>query len=179
MSYTSKVFLVTGGVIIRHLALNYANSSPYQPLTILLTARNPTLGQNSTTKLREELKSNILVDDGGKVDLKFLKLDIIDEQSIKEAKEVIEKDYGGTNFYGTLNVFNALYPLIRPNGRIINISSTAGKPSFLSSALRQEFSKEDLDMEGLIKLMKRFEVKTDMAGDAAKLTPGKYTNNDT
>ncbi|CAG8780716.1 11064_t:CDS:2, partial [Racocetra persica] len=239
-----------GYAVVRHLALNYASSSSYQPLTLLLTARNPTLGQNSTNKLREELKPNILVDDGGKVDLKFLKLDITDEQSIKEAKEVIEKDYGGldvlinnagiafkgdifdinvvrttlgTNFYGTLNVFNTLYPLIRPNGRIINVSSTAGKPSFLSSALRQEFSKENLDMEGLIKLMKRFEnavetdihlqdgwpiqayvvskigvskmtqilarradkegnnvkifaccpgwVKTDMAGDAAKLTP--------
>ncbi|CAG8851858.1 23357_t:CDS:2, partial [Racocetra persica] len=62
-----------------------------------------------------------------------------------------------TNFYGTLNVFNALYPLIRPNGRIINVSSKAGKLSVVSSALKQEFLKEDLDVEGLIKLMKRFE----------------------
>ncbi|CAG8835484.1 5943_t:CDS:2, partial [Racocetra persica] len=106
MSNSSKVFVVTGGVstmqnkgigyaVVRHLALNYANSSPSQPLTILLTARNPTLGQSSTVKLREELKPNILVDDGGKVDLKFLRLDIADELSIKEAKEIIEKDYGG------------------------------------------------------------------------------------
>ncbi|CAG8749079.1 22226_t:CDS:2 [Cetraspora pellucida] len=186
----SKVFLVTGGnkgigyAIVRNLALNYANSSPSQPLTILLTARNPTLGQNSADKLRDELKPNILVDDGGNVDLKFLKLDLVDEQSIKDVKEVIEKDYGGldvlinnaaiafkgnafdvnvvrttfaTNFYGTLNVCNILYPLIRPNGRIINISSRAGRSSNLSSTLKQEFSKEDLDIEGLTKLLKRFE----------------------
>ncbi|CAG8621107.1 16447_t:CDS:2, partial [Racocetra fulgida] len=146
-----------GYAVVRNLALNYANSSPSQPLTILLTARNPTLGQSSIDKLREELKPNILVEDGGKVDLKFLRLDIADEQSIKEAKEIIEKDYLATNFYGTLNVFNALYPLVRPNGRIINVSSKAGKLSVLSSALQQEFLKEDLDMEGLIKLMKRFE----------------------
>src|SRR5690242_874688 len=80
-----------GYAVVRHLALNYANSSPSQPLTILLTARNPTLGQSSTVKLREELKPNILVDDGGKVDLKFSRLDIADELSIKEAKEIIEK----------------------------------------------------------------------------------------
>ncbi|CAG8653431.1 3078_t:CDS:2, partial [Cetraspora pellucida] len=149
-----------GYAIVRNLALNYANSSPSQPLTILLTARNPTLGQNSTDKLREELKPNILVDDGGNVDLKFLKLDLVDEQSIKDGNafdvNVVRTTFA-TNFYGTLNVCNILYPLIRPNGRIINVSSRAGRSSTLSSTLQQEFSKEDLDIEGLIKLLKRFE----------------------
>ncbi|CAG8569786.1 12261_t:CDS:2, partial [Dentiscutata heterogama] len=174
-----------GYAIVRNLAINYSNSSPSQPLTILLTARNPTLGQNSTEKLHEELKpKNILVNDGGNVDLKYLRMDLTDEQSIKDAKEVIEKDYGGldvlinnagmafkgiafdvnvvrttfaTNFYGTLNVINNLYPLIRPNGRIVNVSSWLGKSHILNDALKQEFAKEDLDMDGLISLLKRFE----------------------
>ncbi|CAG8543480.1 7428_t:CDS:2 [Gigaspora rosea] len=202
MSFITKVILVTGGnkgigyAIVRNLALSYANLSSSQPLTILLTARNPTLGQNSTDQLHEELKpKNILTDDGGNIDLKFLRLDITDEQSIKDAKMVIEKDYGeeylknlyklsavlasifrlihitfkgdafdvnvvrktfATNFYGTLNLINHFYPLIRPNGRIVNVSSSVGH--IVSKALGQEFSKEDLDMDGLIELMKRFEV---------------------
>ncbi|CAG8586321.1 23413_t:CDS:2 [Dentiscutata erythropus] len=190
MSYVTKVILVTGGnkgigyAIVRNLALSYVKSSS-QPLTILLTARNPTLGQSSIDKLREELKpNNVLIDDGGNVDLKFLRLDITDEQSIKDVKDVIEKDYEGldvlinnaaiafkgdafdinvvrttfaTNFYGTLNVINHLYPLIRKNGRIVNVSSLAGELHIVSKALGQEFSNENLDMDGLIELMKRFE----------------------
>ncbi|RIB01571.1 hypothetical protein C2G38_2009949 [Gigaspora rosea] len=191
MSFITKVILVTGGnkgigyAIVRNLALSYASLSSSQPLTILLTARNPALGQNSADKLHEELKpKNVLTDDGGIVDLKFLSLDITDEQSIKDVKKVIEKDYGGldvlinnaaiafkgnafdvnvvrttfaTNFYGTLNLINHFYPLIRPNGRIVNVSSSAGGLHIVNKALGQEFSKEDLDMDGLIELMKRFE----------------------
>ncbi|KAF0489344.1 carbonyl reductase NADPH 1-like [Gigaspora margarita] len=191
MSFITKLILVTGGnkgigyAIVRNLALSYANLSSSQPLTILLTARDPILGQDSTDKLYEELKPrNVLTDDGGNVDLKFLCLDITDEQSIKDVKKVIEKDYGGldvlinnaaiafkgdafdvnvvrttfaTNFYGTLNLINHFYPLIRPNGRIVNVSSSVGGLHIVSKTLGQEFSKEDLDMDGLIELMKRFE----------------------
>jgi hypothetical protein len=62
-----------------------------------------------------------------------------------------------TNFYGTLNVCNHLYPLIRPNGRLINVSSMVGKLNTLSSEFQKEFSREDLDIDGLIGLMKKFE----------------------
>jgi NAD(P)-dependent dehydrogenase (short-subunit alcohol dehydrogenase family) len=63
-----------------------------------------------------------------------------------------------TNFYGTLNLCNQLYPLIRPNGRLINISSSVGMLKVLSSPeLQKEFSREDLDIDELIGLMKKFE----------------------
>ncbi len=35
-------------------------------------------------------------DDGGNIDLKFLRMDLTDEQSIKDVKEVLAQDYGGT-----------------------------------------------------------------------------------
>lgn len=63
-----------------------------------------------------------------------------------------------TNFYGTLNVSNHLFPLIRPNGRLINISSSAGGSRILSDRWKNEFTKDDLNMDGLIGLMKEFEV---------------------
>ncbi|RIA80036.1 carbonyl reductase [NADPH] 1 [Glomus cerebriforme] len=186
----TKVALVTGAnkgigyAIVRNLALNYAKRSSDIPLTIFMTARDPNLGQESLKKIKHELKSEqILKDDGGNVDLKFLRLDLTDEQSIKDVKGVLADDgfdilinnaaiaFGrdefdvnvvrftlATNFYGTLNICNHLYPLIRPNGRIINVSSSAGLLNILSSSkLRKEFSRDDLDMNGLIGLMKKFE----------------------
>jgi carbonyl reductase 1 len=62
-----------------------------------------------------------------------------------------------TNFYGTLSVCNHLYPLIRPNGRLINVSSKSGSLRRLSPKLQKEFSRDDLDIDGLINLMKKFE----------------------
>ncbi|CAI2181996.1 11416_t:CDS:2 [Funneliformis geosporum] len=187
----SKVALVTGAnkgigyAIVRNLALQYAQRISTVPLTIFLTARNQNLGQESLKKIEQELKSRqILKDDSGKIELKFLRMDLTDEQSIKDVGEILERDYNGldilinnagiafrgnvfdtnvvrttlaTNFYGTLNVCNHLYPLIRPNGRLVNISSGVGKLKILSSELQKEFSRDDLDINGLIGLMKKFE----------------------
>ncbi|GBC09046.1 hypothetical protein RclHR1_08580005 [Rhizophagus clarus] len=191
-TYVTKIALVTGAnkgigyAIVRNLALRYAQrSSDDLPLTIFMTARDPNLGQESLKKVKQELKSKqILKDENGKVDIKFLRMDLTDEESIKEVKQVLENENGldilinnaaiafkgnqfdinvvhttlETNFYGTLNVCNQLYPLIRPNGRLINISSGLGKLSTLkSSELQKKFTQEDLDIDELIGLIKKFE----------------------
>ncbi|RGB42504.1 porcine testicular carbonyl reductase 20beta-Hydroxysteroid dehydrogenase [Rhizophagus diaphanus] len=188
----TKIALVTGAnkgigyAIVRNLALRYAQrSSDNPPLTIFLTARDPNRGQESLRKIKQELKSKqILKDENGNVDIKFLRMDLIDEQSIKDVKQILANENGldilinnaaiasgieefdinvvrstlATNFYGTLNLCNQLYPLIRPNGRLINISSSVGKLNILSSPeLQKEFSREDLDIDELIGLMKKFE----------------------
>ncbi|PKK64751.1 hypothetical protein RhiirC2_756175 [Rhizophagus irregularis] len=188
----TKIALVTGAnkgigyAIVRNLALRYAQrSSDNPPLTIFLTARDPNRGQESLRKIKQELKSKqILKDENGNVDIKFLRMDLIDEQSIKDVKQILANENGldilinnaaiafgigefdinvvrstlATNFYGTLNLCNQLYPLIRPNGRLINISSSVGMLKTLSSPeLQKEFSREDLDIDELIGLMKKFE----------------------
>ncbi|CAG8432928.1 6074_t:CDS:2 [Diversispora eburnea] len=186
-----KVILVTGAnkgigyAIVRNLALKYSATSNSQPLTIILTARDQNRGQTSLNELENELKpKKILKHDGGIIDLKFIQLDLLDENSIKKTEETISKDCNGldilinnagmafkgdsfdinvvrttfaTNFYGTLNVSNHLFPLIRPNGRLINISSGVGRLSIISNKWKKEFSKEDLDIDGLIELMKKYE----------------------
>ncbi|RHZ56816.1 hypothetical protein Glove_396g64 [Diversispora epigaea] len=188
---TSKVILVTGAnkgigyAIVRNLALKYSETSNSQPLTIILTARDQNRGQTSLNELENELKpKKILKNDGGIIDLKFMQLDLLDENSIKKTEETISRDCNGldilinnagmafkgdsfdvnvvrttfaTNFYGTLNVSNHLFPLIRPNGRLINISSNSGRSSILSEKWKKEFGKEDLDIDGLIELMKKYE----------------------
>jgi hypothetical protein len=63
-----------------------------------------------------------------------------------------------TNFYGTLKVCNYLLPIIKPNGRLINIASSSGQLRNVNEKLAKQFTNEDLDIDGLIALMKKFEV---------------------
>ena len=81
-----------GYAIVRNLALKYASETP---LTVFMTARDSNLGQESLKKIKQELKSKkVLRDDGGKVDVKFLRMDLTDEQSIKDVKDVLAHDNG-------------------------------------------------------------------------------------
>uniref|UniRef100_A0A914DM86 carbonyl reductase (NADPH) n=1 Tax=Acrobeloides nanus TaxID=290746 RepID=A0A914DM86_9BILA len=149
----TKIFVVTGSnkgigyAIVKGLSEKVPNA------VIYLTARNPSLGEaslakiesesmgkqvaevkfhqldvtndESCTRLAEYLKSthgglDVLVNNAGisgnYKDL-YIPLDPID----KEAEEVL-----GVNYYGTKRITNALLPLIRPGGRIVNLCSLMG-----------------------------------------------------
>ncbi|CAG8585840.1 11158_t:CDS:2, partial [Paraglomus occultum] len=187
----AKVALVTGAnkgigyAIVKNLALKYAESQRTPSLTIYLSARNQSLGETSLSKLQNELKiQKILSGDGGNVDLKFMRIDLTDEQTMVNAKEYLLQNHGGldilinnaamafkgsafdinvvrttlgTNFYGTLKLSEYLLPIIKPQGRLINIASSAGRLGILSNELAQEFTRDDLDIDGLVALMKKFE----------------------
>ena len=85
-----------GFAIIRNLAIDYVkHSSGNVPLTLYMTARDPNLGQESLEKIKQEIKKKkILKEDGGIVTLKFLRLDLTDEQSIKDVEKVLASDNG-------------------------------------------------------------------------------------
>lgn len=60
-----------------------------------MTARDPNRGQESLRKIKQELKSKqILKDENGNVDIKFLRMDLIDEQSIKDVKQILANENG-------------------------------------------------------------------------------------
>jgi len=115
---------------------------------IYLTARNEQLGLRALKHLQE---SNS--DAQNKV--KFHQLDITHVESIRRFADYIKKTHGGldvlinnagiafkshdvtpfgdqaeitaqTNFFGTINVCNALFPLLRDHARVVNVSSRAG-----------------------------------------------------
>lgn len=136
--------------------------------------RNEELGKQAVEKLESEgLKP------------KFHQLDIDSGDSIEKFKNYISSTYGGldilinnaaiaykmastapfteqatntvrVNFTGTLNVTRALLPLVRPGGRIVNVSSMVSKLSQVSSQLQKKFSDPRLTEEELVGLMKRF-----------------------
>ena len=62
-----------------------------------------------------------------------------------------------TNFTGTLNMMRAFYPLMKPHGRIVNVSSFVGLLSRLTQqSLRDRFSSPSLTEKELVALMEEF-----------------------
>ena len=170
---STKVAVVTGAnkgiglAIVRGLCKRFSGD-------VYLTARSEENGRAAVAQLEAEgLKP------------KFHQLDITSGESIEALKQYITEKYGGldllvnnagiayktkstapfleqatvtlqANFSGTLAVLKALLPLIRPHGRIVNVSSTAGRLGRLQKHLQDKFTDPNLTEEQLIGLMDQF-----------------------
>lgn len=134
-----RVFLVTGannGIgfeVVKKLATKQPND------IILLGCRDQKRGDDALVQL------------GSPSNVKTLLVETSSPESIKHAKEEIQKKYGGkldvlinnagisllgldsktlktlldTNYYGVKNMNETFFPLIRDNGRVVNVSSGA------------------------------------------------------
>ncbi|XP_041948000.1 carbonyl reductase [NADPH] 1-like isoform X2 [Alosa sapidissima] len=159
---------------------------------IILTARNEKLGQETLQKLKSEGFNNVL----------FHRFDICDQTSAEELRKFLEKNYGGldvlinnagiafkvdatepfgeqaevtmrTNFWGTLWASKALLPLLRPNARVVNISSFVSKRALdkCSPELQAKFRSADISEEELCGLMGEFVVAAQNGNHEAKGWP--------
>ncbi|CAH3129079.1 unnamed protein product [Porites lobata] len=170
---SSKVAVVTGAnkgigyAIVKKLCKEFSG-------TVILTARDEQRGQEAVKSLNKEGCSP-----------KFHQLDIISLESIQKFKTFIEQEYGGidilinnagiaykmastasfteqaevtlrTNFQGTLDICRALFPLLRPQARVVNVSSMASRLSQVSEELRKKFRDPELTEEALISLLEQF-----------------------
>jgi len=140
MPSQQRVFLVTGankGIgfeVVKKLSAKHPND------LILLGSRDEKRGKEALIQL------------GSPSNVKVLVLDVSSKSSIEQAKkEIINKYHGhidvlinnagiitdklalkqlqevfNTNFYGVKNMNDTLSPLLRNNGRIVNVSSTLG-----------------------------------------------------
>ncbi|XP_047004628.1 carbonyl reductase [NADPH] 1-like [Schistocerca americana] len=169
-----KVAVVTGGnkgigfAIARGLCEKFDG-------TVYLTARDETRG----LKAIEELKKNGL-------NPKFHQLDIDNLESIQRFRDYIKEKYGGldvlvnnaaiayknaatepfgeqaentvrVNYFGVLETCKALFPLLRPRARVVNLSSSAGHLLRIPGEnLRKKFVDPNLTEEQLSELMKEF-----------------------
>jgi carbonyl reductase 1 len=172
-----------GFAIVRQLALQYPKSTLNNgPLLIYLAARDKSRGEAALQKLHEDpqlKKSKALAADGGLSEIKFHALDITDSSSVqsfvKDLKEShadgldfvinnaaiamdgfdanIVKTTLGCNYYSTLEACHAFRPLIKDDGRLVNLASTAGALSKYSSEIRNRFlaSKTEADVTQLMK----------------------------
>uniref|UniRef100_A0A8D1LQH9 Carbonyl reductase (NADPH) n=1 Tax=Sus scrofa TaxID=9823 RepID=A0A8D1LQH9_PIG len=175
MSSHTRVALVTGSnkgiglAIVRELCRQFSGD-------VVLTARDVVRGQAAVKQLEAEGLSP-----------RFHQLDINDLQSIRVLRDFLCKEYGGldvlvnnaaiapktanptpfhtqaemmmkTNFVGTRDVCTELLPLIRPKGRVVNVSSTEGVRALneCSPELQQKFKSETITEEELVGLMNKF-----------------------
>ncbi|XP_028582967.2 carbonyl reductase [NADPH] 1-like [Podarcis muralis] len=143
---------------------------------VYLTARDIQRGKEAVAKLQEEgLKPQ------------FHQLDITDLQSIQTLRDFLKEKYGGlnvlvnnagiafkvadttpfaiqaevtlrTNFFATRDICRELLPLMKPNGRVVNVSSMCGASALsqCSQDLQQKFRSETITEEELVKLMEKF-----------------------
>eukprot|EP00933_Yihiella_yeosuensis_P072956 TRINITY_DN8150_c0_g2_i1.p1 TRINITY_DN8150_c0_g2~~TRINITY_DN8150_c0_g2_i1.p1 ORF type:complete len:290 (-),score=62.83 TRINITY_DN8150_c0_g2_i1:698-1567(-) len=174
----AQVAIVTGanrnpGIgyeIVRALAGKLTQGS-----TVILTARDTTMGQEAEKSLKEE---------GLKVI--FHQLDISDKSSVQAFAAFIEKSFGGVdilvnnaglafpmsdptpfadqarktvdvNYYGTKAMIQAFQPLLRPGSRLIGVSSTSGQlGSSWSEQMKQRLLSDDLSIADLDSVAEEF-----------------------
>uniref|UniRef100_A0A8C5UMT2 Carbonyl reductase (NADPH) n=1 Tax=Microcebus murinus TaxID=30608 RepID=A0A8C5UMT2_MICMU len=171
----SHVALVTGAnkgigfAIARDLCRQFSGD-------VVLTARDAARGQAAVQQLQAEGLSP-----------RFHQLDIDDLQSIRALRDFLRREYGGlnvlvnnagiafqnadtapfhiqaevtmkTNFFGTRDVCTELLPLIKPQGRVVNVSSRMSFKALknCSPELQQKFRSETITEEELVGLMNKF-----------------------
>ncbi|MBZ3870481.1 Carbonyl reductase [NADPH] 3 [Sciurus carolinensis] len=175
MSSCSRVALVTGAnkgigfAITRDLCRQFSGD-------VVLTARDEARGRAAVQQLQAEGLSP-----------RFHQLDIDDLQSIRALRDFLRREYGGlnvlvnnagiaftmddptpfdiqaemtlkTNFFATRNVCTELLPIMKPHGRVVNISSSQGSRALehCSEDLQEKFRCDTLTEGDLVDLMKKF-----------------------
>ncbi|GAB7348934.1 hypothetical protein MBLNU459_g7620t1 [Dothideomycetes sp. NU459] len=176
-----------GLAIVRNLALSYPSSPLREgPFLIYLTARSAERGAEAVDALHSDpqlKKAKVLARDGGDTTIKFRILDIGDTKSIHEFaaflhdehpegvdvvinnagiamdgfdNNVVEKTLH-TNYHGTLEATKTLLPIIRPGGRLVNVTSMSGKLNKYSPELRKAFiSASETSVPACTELMEAF-----------------------
>ncbi|KAM4887007.1 carbonyl reductase [NADPH] 1 [Thomomys bottae] len=175
MSSTKRVALVTGAnkgigfAITRELCRQFSGD-------VVLTARDEARGRAAVQQLQAEGLSP-----------RFHPLDIDDLQSIRALRDFLRREYGGldvlvnnagiafkrvdptpfdvqaevtmkTNYFGTKDVSTELLPLVKPLGRVVNVSSSLSVKSLQSCSreLQEKFRSETITEEELSQLMNKF-----------------------
>uniref|UniRef100_UPI00202188ED carbonyl reductase [NADPH] 1 isoform X2 n=1 Tax=Myodes glareolus TaxID=447135 RepID=UPI00202188ED len=172
MVSSNHVALVTGAnkglgfAITRGLCQKFSGD-------VVLTARNQARGQAAVQQLQAE-----------GLNPRFHQLDIDDLQSIRATRDFLLREYGGldvlinnagigtdpthfhtqaeaamkTNFFGTRAVCMELLPLIKPQGRVVNISSIISLKALknCNPELQQKFRSDTITEEELVGLMNKF-----------------------
>jgi carbonyl reductase 1 len=126
----------------------------------------------------------VLARDGGLTSITYHALDISQPQSVRDFAAFLQRthpdgvdvvvnnagialqgfdsgvveDTLATNYYGTLDATQSLLPLIRPGGRLVNVSSTAGQLNKYSDEIRDAFLRAaQTDVPAVTELMQYFQ----------------------
>lgn len=171
------VYLVTGanrGIgreIVRQLAMQRPQS------VVILASRVEADGKTEADAITKEIGP-------GKAEIVSHQLDVTNDDSVKKIAEWVKSSYGGldvlinnagyaikgdgfdeeiarttaaVNYFGVKKVTEAFLPIMRPQGRIITVSSSAGiLGDSYSAELKKRFLKEDITVKELDELAEEF-----------------------
>ena len=141
---------------------------------VLLASRDEKRGQQAVKQLQDE-----------GLPVEAIVLDVDSQPSIQQAADSVRRQHGGldilvnnagiafkgdafdeqvaratigTNYYGTRHMLSAFSPLMRDGGRVVNVSSMAGRNALrgMSEQRRQQMLKPDLSPTELDGLMEEF-----------------------
>ncbi len=168
MSTDKRFAIVTGGN--RGIGLEICRQLASRGLDVLLTSRDRAKGQRACDQLAAEGLST-----------STYPLEVTSADDIRQLAEHIQAEHGGldalvnnagialdgfdgekarktidTNFLAAMNLTDALLPLMRPNGRIVMVSSGLGDRSNLSAPLAARFRDDTMARDELTKLMNQF-----------------------
>jgi len=76
--------------------------------------------------------------------------------ALKGFDEGIARQTVDVNFYGAMRLADTLLPIMRPGGRIVNVSSGMGQIRGVTHEIGEKFMKPDLGREELIALVEKF-----------------------
>ncbi|XP_023652347.2 carbonyl reductase [NADPH] 1 [Paramormyrops kingsleyae] len=170
-----KVAFVTGSNKGIGLAVVRAMCKQF-PGDVYLTARDVSRGTAAVESLKAEGLHPL-----------FHQLDITDSASVRVARDFLKEKYGGldvlinnagiafkmadrtpfgiqaevtlrTNFFATRDFCNEFLPIIKPGGRVVNVSSVMSSVALnrCSPQLQARFRSDDITEDELVALMQRF-----------------------
>ncbi|XP_018614290.1 carbonyl reductase [NADPH] 1 [Scleropages formosus] len=172
---STRVALVTGSnkgigfAVVRALCKQFAGD-------VYLSARDVGRGEKAVESLKAEGLGPL-----------FLRLDITDPVSVRAARDFFTEKYGGvdvlvnnagiaykvadktpfgtqaevtlkTNFFATRDMCTVFLPIIKPGGRVVNVSSVMSSIALsrCSPELQVRFRSDDITEEELVQLMNQF-----------------------
>ncbi|TDZ61814.1 Carbonyl reductase [NADPH] 1 [Colletotrichum trifolii] len=174
-----------GYAIVRQLALQYPKSHLNNgSLLIYLTARDKSRGEQALSSIQGDAdlkQAKALSQHGGPADIKYHQLDISDSSSIADLASFLKKEHPdgidfvinnagiamqgfdsnvvkntiAVNYYGTLEATRAWIPLLKPDGRVVNVASISGSLSKYSSEIKERFQSSQ-SVSDVTKLMEDF-----------------------
>jgi carbonyl reductase 1 len=159
MSIT-KVALVTGAN--RGIGHEIARQLAAEGVDVVATSRDPAEGHETERKLGVR---HVLLDVTRQESIDALAeqlrdgLDILVNNagiSMKGFDANVARGTLAVNFWGAKNVTDRLLPLVRPQGRIVMVSSGMGELSSVSAELRARFLDPELTLQELTRLVESF-----------------------
>ncbi|TQN66716.1 Carbonyl reductase [NADPH] 1 [Colletotrichum shisoi] len=174
-----------GYAIVRQLALQYPKSHLNNgSFLIYLTARDKSRGEQAVQNIQGDAgikQAKALSAHGGATEIKYHQLDISDTSSISDLSSFLKKEHPdgidfvvnnagiamqgfdsnvvkntlACNYYGTLEATRAWIPVLKPDGRIVNVASVSGALSQYSPEIKKRFL-DAQSVADVTKLMEEF-----------------------